>query len=129
ILFLTPDKEVLLMKRAGPDHHGEWAFPAGGIEKGERADEAARRETEEEAGYEHDGGLSPFMHSVKDGVEFTTFIAHCDKFRPSLNDEHDDAKWVSPAEAETLPLHPGVRAALEKLKHRAAKAAGGEASG
>lgn len=127
ILFLSPQKEVLLMRRAGKDHHGEWALPAGHVEKGETPDQAARRETEEEAGYTHDGELSPFLHTQRDGVDFTTFVAHSQKFKPKLNDEHDDAIWVKPADAEKLPLHPGVRTALNKL--RAGKAHGGETSG
>jgi 8-oxo-dGTP pyrophosphatase MutT (NUDIX family) len=130
ILFVSPEKEVLLLRRQGKDHVGEWALPAGGIEKGETPEQAARRETEEEAGHSHEGGLSPFMHSERQGVDFTTFIAHAaDKFKPQLNEEHDGAMWVKPSEAEKLPLHPGVRAALEKLVRRTGKAHGGEASG
>lgn len=130
ILFLSPEKEVLLMRRAGKDHSGEWALPAGGIEKDETPEQAARRETEEEAGYSHEGGLSPFMHSNGHGVDFTTFIAHSPHFIPTLNDEHDGAVWIKPSEAEKkLPLHPGVRAALEKVSRRVNKARGGETSG
>lgn len=130
IIFMAPQKEILLMRRAGDNHHGEWALPAGGIEKGERPQEAALRETREEAGYDHDGGLSPFMHSNREGVDFTTFLAHSDKFKPELNDEHDDYEWVKPAEAlQKMKLHPGVREALEKLGKRAHKARGGSASG
>jgi 8-oxo-dGTP pyrophosphatase MutT (NUDIX family) len=127
IMFLSPEKEVLLLKRAGADHHGEWGLPAGHVEKGETPEQAARRETQEEAGYEHDGGLSPFMHQVNDKVDFTTYVAHSHRFRPSLNDEHDEAKWITPKDAEKLPLHPGVRAALTKL--RAGKSGGGSSSG
>lgn len=130
ILFVSPEKEVLLMRRTGKDHSGEWALPAGGLEKDETPEQAARRETEEEAGYSHDGGLSPFMHSERDGVEFHTFLAHSDRFAPALNDEHDGAVWIKPSEAEKkLPLHPGVRTALEKLSRRIGKAHGGETSG
>ena len=126
VLFRDPDGKVLLMHRT--DGQG-WAFPGGGIEKGERPEQAARREVREETGHDHDGGLSPFMHSNGD-VEFTTYLAHAsDGFKPTLNDEHDTAKWVSLDEAEKLPLHPGVRTALEKLKRRVRKAAGGESSG
>lgn len=127
ILFLSPEREVLLLKRAGKDHHGEWGLPAGHIEKGERPEEAARRETREEAGYDHDGGLSPFMHSDKHGTDFVTFLAHSSRFKPKLNDEHDEARWVTPEEAQRMELHPGVREALNKL--RARKAGGGAASG
>lgn len=131
ILFVSPDKEVLLMRRAKPDddHGGEWALPAGGIEKGETPEQAARRETREEAGYDHDGGLSPFLHTDSHGVDFVTYLAHSKRFEPKLNDEHDSAKWVTLNEANKLALHPGVKAALTKLAHRASKARGGEASG
>jgi len=69
------------------------------------------------------------MHSQREGVDFTTFVAHSpDKFEPHLNGEHDGAMWIDPAKAEKeLPLHPGVRKALQKL--RARKARGGASSG
>ena len=130
VMFVSPDRKVLLMRRKGAAHAGEWAFPAGHIEKGERPEEAARRETVEETGHEHDGGLSPFMHADRDNVAFTTYMGHAsDEFKPVLNEEHDKAEWVGLDEAEKLPLHPGVRAALEKLQARSGKAAGGSASG
>ena len=132
ILFVNPDKEVLLMRRAGgsEDHRGQWAFPAGKIEDGETPEQAARRETQEEAGYEHDGGLSPFMHSDSHNVDFTTYLAHAKRFDPKLNSEHDGAIWIAPEKAEReLALHPGVKDALAKLAKRAAKAHGGESSG
>ncbi len=130
ILFLSPEKEVLLMRRTENDgDQGKWAFPAGGIKKDETPEEAARRETREESGYEHEGGLSPFMHSDGENVDFTTYLAHSQRFDPKLNHEHDSAKWFSLNEAAKLPLHPGVKAALEKLATRAGKAHGGESSG
>ena len=131
VMFLSPEKQVLLLRRAGENHKGEWAFPAGHIEKGETPERAARRETQEEAGYDHDGGLSPFMHSDSQGVEFTTYLAHSQRFTPKLNEEHDGAMWVDPEAAQRdLPLHPGVKAALAKLgSRRVEKAGGGEASG
>lgn len=131
VLFLSPKHDVLLMRRskAGDAHKGEWSLPAGHIEKGETPEAAARREAQEETGYEHEGGLSPFMHRSAENVDFTTYLAHSEEFRPTLNDEHDKAEWVDLDEAAKLPLHPGVRAALEKLKARAHKAVGGGASG
>lgn len=128
IMFLSPEGEILLLRRAGADHHGEWGLPAGHIEKGETAQEAARRETREETGYDHEGGLSPLMRSAPtDNVDFASFVAHSDRFKAKLNHEHDDAKWVKPEEAEKLKLHPGVRKALDRLRSR--KAAGGASTG
>jgi 8-oxo-dGTP pyrophosphatase MutT (NUDIX family) len=130
ILFLSPDDKVLLMRRTEEDgDQGKWAFPAGGVKKGETPDAAAKRETREETGHDHDGGLAPFMHSNEKNLSFTTYLAHAPRFTPKLNHEHDRAEWVSLDDAEKFPLHPGVRAALNKLKARATKAHGGESSG
>jgi 8-oxo-dGTP pyrophosphatase MutT (NUDIX family) len=131
ILFLSPERKVLLMRRTEDDgHKGEWAFPAGGVKPNETADKAAHRETREETGHDHDGGLAPFMHSDSHNVDFTTYLAHADSpFKVKLNHEHDRAEWVDLDEAQKLPLHPGARAALDKLAQRTGKARGGEASG
>jgi 8-oxo-dGTP pyrophosphatase MutT (NUDIX family) len=123
ILFISPEDKILLMRRQGKDHGGEWAFPAGGLEKGENPEEAARRETEEETGHTYDGALSKITHRLRDGVDFTTFAAHVKEFDPHLNDEHSAHRWVTPEEAEGMELHPGVRATLHRL--RAHKAHGG----
>jgi 8-oxo-dGTP pyrophosphatase MutT (NUDIX family) len=130
ILFLSPENEVLLLRRAGKDHHGEWGLPAGHVEKGETPEAAARRETREEAGYDHEGGLAPFMHSDGPAVDFTTFLAHSKKFAPKINEEHNAALWITPKRAEKeLTLHPGVKKALEKLPDRLRRAVGGPVHG
>ena|SRR5690348_9089562 len=46
------DGAVLLVKRGRPPLAGYWSFPGGGVELGERLEEAARREVLEEAGIE-----------------------------------------------------------------------------
>src|SRR6476646_8960366 len=42
--------EVLLVKRGRAPFAGLWSFPGGGVELGERLEEAARREVREETG-------------------------------------------------------------------------------
>lgn len=127
VIYSNPAGEILLMKRAGDDHKGEWALPAGGIEDGETPEEAARRETREETGHEHKGDLKPFMRRTSNGVDFSTFTAHTDRFEPKLNDEHSDFRWVKPDEAKKLDLHPGVRTALQK--YRVGRRSGGSVDG
>ena len=46
------DGEVLLVKRGRAPLVGYWSFPGGGVEIGERLEEAARREVREETGME-----------------------------------------------------------------------------
>jgi ADP-ribose pyrophosphatase YjhB (NUDIX family) len=114
ILFVTPDQRVLLMRRTGRDYAGTWAFPGGGLEAGETAEAAARRETLEETGLDYGGDLAEWTHRIRDGVDFTTYIAaRSPEFVPALNDEHDAYQWLERTAVLDLPdLHPGCKIAL-----------------
>jgi ADP-ribose pyrophosphatase YjhB (NUDIX family) len=129
ILFMSPDDKILLMRRTGKDHAGEWALPGGGIEKGESVEDAARRELHEETGHKFDGHLTPVTRRKKDGVDFTTLLAHAEPFQPKINDEHDAYAWVPRADALKARLHPGVKDTLEQLAAPIGKAGGGASSG
>ena len=129
ILFVSPDDKILLLKRAGKDHAGEWALPGGGIEEGESSEQAARRELQEETGHHFKGHLTPATRRKADGVDFTTFLAHAEPFQPKLNDEHDDHQWVSRKEALKENLHPGVKETLEVLDAPAGYKKGGAVKG
>lgn len=86
-----------------------WAFPGGGIEPGETAEECARREVREEVGRTADE-LTP----IDSRMNFVTFSCKVrGSFTPQLNDEHDAYVWLFPREAlGTLELHPGVHNTL-----------------
>lgn len=103
---------VLLLHRS--DGLG-WAFPGGGIEPGETAEQAARREVFEETSHRYDGPLE-FDHVQHwNGVSFATFTASVDPFEIDivLNEEHTNHIWIEPGYAiELLTLHPGVRETL-----------------
>jgi 8-oxo-dGTP diphosphatase len=49
-LILVEDGRVLLVRHVHPDGRDFWCFPGGGVERGERVAEAARREAREELG-------------------------------------------------------------------------------
>jgi 8-oxo-dGTP pyrophosphatase MutT (NUDIX family) len=119
VMLVDADGRALLMRRTGHDHRGQWAFPGGGIEAGETAEAAARRELFEETGFQYDGELMPLTRRKKDGVDFTTFAARVDTFTPTMNNEHDMFKWFSPEEALSPQqsfgvMHPGVSVALHR---------------
>lgn len=118
IMFQTPDKNALFLKRSGTgDHAGEWCFPGGGIEGDETPEAAARREAREETRPEmflEGGPMTPHHRAVSDeGVEYTTFAQPVvEAFTPTLNEEHTEFVWAS-LNAPPLPLHPGVSAMLQ----------------
>jgi ADP-ribose pyrophosphatase YjhB (NUDIX family) len=117
-MILVHDGRVLLLKRAaGSDAGGTWGFPGGGIEPGETAEQAARREYGEECCTEpYAGALEP-LYVTEDG--FTCFGGIGDGSEPKLNDEHTAAVWA-PFDALPSPLHPSTVAELSKSPARRA---------
>lgn len=102
--------DILLLKRAADagDYPGHWCFPGGGIEADETPEQAARRESLEEVGYQPDGEV----RTVTEFDGFLTFSHSCDKFSPVLNDEHTGYVWARPDDLPQ-PIHPGVTYALK----------------
>lgn len=123
VLFRAHDGRVLFLKRA--DGEG-WAFPGGGIEDGETAQDAASRECFEEIGKKlwDDPGEPIAVTDTPDGSgQFATFdFKIAEPFDPKLNAEHTDFVWALPEDAPQ-PLHPGVAKVLEQAKAPAADAA------
>lgn len=99
--------KIFMMQRP----NGEWGFPAGRIEDGESAEQAARRETIEEAQFAYQGDLSSV--GVFDGF-FHAFFADVKPFDAVLNDEHIGSGWFA-LDALPTPLHgcsPNVLACI-----------------
>lgn len=121
IMFVAPGDRVLLMRRRAraeqdADFPGAWAFPGGGIEGEESAEEAARREVREECGLDYQGPLTLWTRRQGNGADFSTFIATLPEFTPTLNDEHDAYVWTPRSFAQTSNgLHPGIRVALARF--------------
>lgn len=91
---------VLLLCR--PD--GTWGLPAGTIEDGETAEEAARRETREEVAYEP---LMP-LRNIGQFDNLRAFTTRCEQFAVCLNDEHAGYGWFDVA-GLPAPLHRRCR--------------------
>ena len=99
MLAVTPDDERCLLGRSPHFPQGMYSCLAGFVEPGETLENAARRETEEEAGVRigrvayHASQPWPFPHTLMIGC-------YCEALTRSIriDDELEDARWFSRAE-------------------------------
>jgi len=119
IFIFNPQGELLLVRsHKWPD---AYVVPGGHVELGERLDEAAIREAEEETGLEiHDLEFISFQQFIYDPAFwkrrhfiFFDFAAKTDGSEVRLNDEAQEYIWVVPEDALELNLDSYTRASLE----------------
>jgi 8-oxo-dGTP diphosphatase len=92
--------------------YDDWSFPKGKLEPGESWEDAAVREVHEEIGMRCRLGreLPPAEYDVGAGrkvVRYWLMEPESGAFAP--NEEVDEVRWLSPAEAERLLTHPHDR--------------------
>lgn len=134
ILFIVGETALFLRRGNGSAAPNLWCCPGGKMEDGETPEQAAIRETMEEAGIEVEPDqLRPWTRTISpaiagepaiegqpvatpDDVDFTTYVVRLsEQFTPTLApDEHDGYAW-SPITAPPEPLHPGMRVALDRV--------------
>ncbi len=109
--------EVLVVHRPRYD---DWSLPKGKVEPGERDEDAARREIEEETGYACALGdeLATVRYVDRHGrpkqVRFWRMTVDAEvPWAP--NDEIDARRWISPAVAATLLTYEADRQLLRSL--------------
>jgi 8-oxo-dGTP diphosphatase len=120
---------ILLERRGRPPALGAWSLPGGLIEVGETAEDAVRREVNEECGIEVTVGpllgLFEPIHRDQDGrirYHFVVldFLAHYRNGELQVGDDAADLCWVPANELDLYPLMPATRAmidrAIERLK-------------
>lgn len=100
------DGKILLVRRAREPAKGVYTFPGGRVEFGESLHEALAREVREETGLQIEiVGLIGYREALPPRTgshgHFVVlpFAARWVANEIALNDELDDAKWLSPREA------------------------------
>lgn len=103
IVYLTNGYVLLLMRAASASSNpSTWGFPAGGIEEGESAAQAAVRESVEETHH-----VPSVIDLLAEDGSFTLYLCQGDVFAPVLNDEHSGYLWAH-IDSLPTPLHPRV---------------------
>lgn len=125
-LIVNAEDRVLLCRMAANRgvFPGQWALPGGGVEAGERIEDALRREIREELGVElleprplffkdavltktlADGSCQP-LHMVF--LVYRCSLASADLL---LNEEFSEASWFGAADLSRLPLNDLTRDTL-----------------
>ena len=107
--------ELLLLKRAAQAVLGAglWGLPAGKIEPGESAADAAWRELEEEIGPGHQARLLRYLGPIRDTYYGGIYEIHLFHRRwragtVRLNHEHSDFAWVAPEHFCNYPVMDGI---------------------
>lgn len=124
-LIFWRDKKVLLLRRANTGYKdGQYSLPAGHVESGEPAIQAAVRECKEEVGLDVEADMLRLAHTMHRAGEDTTGMERIDMFfevtgwhgEPINNEPHrcDELRWMS---LNALPKNTvaEVRQALRKI--------------
>ena len=123
--------QILLLKRsAGRIYPGIWQPVTGSLEEGERIVDGALRELVEETGIDPTGievlysldQVNIFHADHLDALQAeAVFAAHLrPRIEAVLSEEHDDQRWVLPAEAAAMVVWPAYREAIGRIEWIAA---------
>lgn len=113
-----PGPEFLVLLRS-PERGGYWNLVAGGIEEGERPEDAARRELAEETALERPLAIEALSlelgYERPEGVRVTLHAFRVEApagWEPVLDEEHVEYRWCTPGAACELLAYPEPREAV-----------------
>mgnify|MGYP001565999771 CR=1 FL=1 len=114
-------REYLLIKHSPP--YGHWDFPKGHIEKGEKTEDAVRREAKEETGISKIEIIPGFKETVRYFVgpkeerrlKFVAwFLARTEQKQVKVSFEHQGYVWLSLEEAMRQATYSDTKKLLKK---------------
>lgn len=123
------DGQVLLVQRGREPARGLWGLPGGMLELGETVAEGVRREVWEECGVEIEVGplvgvFEPMQRDDAGRLRYhyvvLDYLARYVGGELQAADDADDARWVSPAELEGLPMLVETREMIKRVLESAA---------
>lgn len=123
------DGQVLLVQRGREPAKGLWGLPGGMLELGETVAEGVRREVWEECGVEIEVGplvgvFEPMQRDDAGRLRYhyvvLDYLARYVGGELQAADDADDARWVSPAELEGLPMLVETREMIKRVLESAA---------
>lgn len=118
--IIEQNGKVLATQRGYGDYKDGWEFPGGKIEPGESKEEAIIREIKEELATEIE--VIDFLNKVEH--DYPTFHLTMYSFRCRIVKgdvkllEHEDAKWLSKEELDTVAWLPADIAVVNELKEK-----------
>jgi 8-oxo-dGTP diphosphatase len=120
IVLYNKKKEILMMQRTLDAKHnpGCWSFFGGGVEKGESALQAVKREAKEELGIALNNPtlLLTSEHAYEEYTDrMHVFVQEFSKDMKLHQREGSAKGWFSINDALKLNLSPDIRVALEKM--------------
>ena len=120
-LLWDGEKFLICQRPAGKARALLWEFVGGKVEAGETKEEALIRECREELGIDVSVGsvFAEVVHEYPDiCVHLTLFNCRIASGVPKLL-EHNDMKWILPAEIPNYPFCPADRSILAKISAEA----------
>ena len=110
---------MLGARRSAPaDLAGRWEFPGGKAEDGESDREALARECREELGVTVTVGPLLGTESVRAGVELRIYAAELIAGEPRPLQDHDELRWLTADELDTVDWLPADRPVLAAVALR-----------